>query len=73
MGPVHVSAGTIVDLESSSRNMPTRAASWCGFRPAIRHNGPKYAVLYMHDGQNLFDKATAGYGMEWEIDEHLPS
>ena len=25
----------------------------------------------MHDGQNLFDKATAGYGMEWEVDEHL--
>ena len=34
-------------------------------------HGPKYAVLYMHDGQNLFDKATAGYGMEWEIDERL--
>ena len=26
--------------------------------------GPGHAVLYMHDGQNLFDKATAGYGME---------
>jgi pimeloyl-ACP methyl ester carboxylesterase len=38
-----------------------------GYKP----HGPKYAVLYMHDGQNLFDKATAGYGMEWEIDEHL--
>jgi pimeloyl-ACP methyl ester carboxylesterase len=25
----------------------------------------------MHDGQNLFDKGTAGYGMEWEVDEHL--
>ena len=25
----------------------------------------------MHDGQNLFDKATAGYGKEWEVDEHL--
>jgi pimeloyl-ACP methyl ester carboxylesterase len=25
----------------------------------------------MHDGQNLFDKATAGYGMEWQIDETL--
>ena len=25
----------------------------------------------MHDGQNLFDKKTAGYGMEWEIDETL--
>jgi pimeloyl-ACP methyl ester carboxylesterase len=33
--------------------------------------GPKYAVLYMHDGQNLFDTATAGYGMEWQIDETL--
>ena len=31
--------------------------------------GPPYAVLYMHDGQNLFDKATAGYGMEWKVDE----
>jgi len=28
-------------------------------------------VLYMHDGQNLFDKETAGYGMEWQIDETL--
>jgi enterochelin esterase-like enzyme len=25
----------------------------------------------MHDGQNLFDKETAGYGMEWQIDETL--
>jgi len=34
-------------------------------------HGPKYAVLYMHDGQNLFDPKTAGYGMEWQIDETL--
>jgi pimeloyl-ACP methyl ester carboxylesterase len=25
----------------------------------------------MHDGQNLFDTKTAGYGMEWQIDETL--
>ena len=25
----------------------------------------------MHDGQNVFDTATAGYGMEWQIDETL--
>ena len=56
---------------SSSRNMPIRAASWSGCPTAISRKGPKHAVLYMHDGQNLFDKATAGYGMEWEIDEHL--
>lgn len=30
-----------------------------------------YQVLYMHDGQNLFDAATAGYGVEWGIDEAL--
>ena len=51
--------------------MPIRAGSWSGCRRAISRTGRKYAVLYMHDGQNLFDKATAGYGMEWEIDEHL--
>jgi predicted alpha/beta superfamily hydrolase len=30
----------------------------------------KYPVIYMHDGQNLFDAATSGYG-EWGIDEIL--
>lgn len=29
-----------------------------------------YPVLYMHDGQNLFDNATS-YAGEWEIDETL--
>ena len=28
----------------------------------------KYPVIYMHDGQNLFDAYTAGFG-EWGIDE----
>ncbi len=30
-----------------------------------------YAVLYMHDGQNLFNVQTAGLGMEWGVDECL--
>jgi enterochelin esterase-like enzyme len=70
-GPVHVSAGKIVDLGvlNSKYADPRRVVVWLPRRYSRR--GPKYAVLYMHDGQNLFDKATAGYGMEWEIDEHL--
>ena len=32
----------------------------------------KFPVLYMHDGQNLFDEATSGFG-EWGIDECLDS
>jgi enterochelin esterase-like enzyme len=71
LGPVHVSAGTIVDLGilKSKYADPRRVVVW--LPPGYRTHGPKYAVLYMHDGQNLFDKATAGYGMEWEIDENL--
>ncbi|GAA3982763.1 alpha/beta hydrolase-fold protein [Mucilaginibacter dorajii] len=30
----------------------------------------KYPVIYMHDGQNLFDDYSSGYG-EWGIDEFL--
>lgn len=30
----------------------------------------KYPVLYMHDGQNVFDDATSGFG-EWGVDEAL--
>ncbi len=29
----------------------------------------RYPVLYMHDGQNLFDPKTASFGTEWNIDE----
>jgi predicted alpha/beta superfamily hydrolase len=32
----------------------------------------KYPVLYMHDGQNVFDNATSGFG-EWGVDEALDS
>ena len=32
----------------------------------------RYPVIYMPDGQNLFDKATSAFG-EWEIDETLDS
>lgn len=33
--------------------------------------GVKYAVLYMHDGQNLFDTTTAYGHKEWKVDETL--
>lgn len=69
--PVSVSAGRIVDLGilKSEFADPRRVAVW--LPSTYRSDGPKHAVLYMHDGQNLFDKATAGYGMEWQVDEVL--
>ena len=71
-GPApQVSAGHIVDLGvlKSKYSDPRRVVVW--LPSTYRARGPKYAVLYMHDGQNLFDKKTAGFGMEWQIDETL--
>lgn len=31
----------------------------------------RYPVLYMHDGQNLFDNATSSSEKEWKVDEAL--
>ncbi|HEX4647829.1 MAG TPA: alpha/beta hydrolase-fold protein [Steroidobacteraceae bacterium] len=38
--------------------------------PSYERSTRRYPVLYMHDGQNLFDDATA-YAGEWGIDETL--
>jgi len=37
-----------------------------GYRRATRR---RYPVLYLHDGQNVFDAATAFGGVEWRADE----
>jgi predicted alpha/beta superfamily hydrolase len=33
------------------------------------NKGRHYPVLYLNDGQNLFDRATAFIGVEWQVDE----
>ena len=37
-----------------------------GYRRSLRR---RYPVLYLQDGQNVFDAATAFSGVEWEVDE----
>src|SRR4029453_13310375 len=32
-------------------------------------SAPRYPVLYMHDGQNLFDPRIANTGVDWGVDE----
>ena len=34
-----------------------------------RQTRTRYPVLYMHDGQNVFDAATSFAGVEWGVDE----
>ncbi len=38
--------------------------------PGYDSNSKRYPVLYMHDGQNLFDASTS-YAGEWGVDETL--
>src|SRR5688572_7394439 len=44
---------------------------WLYLPPEYSASGKSYPVIYMHDGQNLFDATTAFGGAEWGIDETL--
>jgi len=39
--------------------------------PGYAEGTKRYAVLYMHDGQNLFEPETSYGGQEWGIDEAM--
>jgi predicted alpha/beta superfamily hydrolase len=39
--------------------------------PGYHESTQSYAVLYMLDGQNVFDRATSAIGEEWGVDETL--
>ena len=43
---------------------------WMYFPPDYETSARNYPVIYMHDGQNLFDAGTSFSG-EWEVDETL--
>ena len=45
---------------------------WVYLPTSYQKGKMKYPVMYMHDGQNLFDKVTSGFG-EWGVDEILDS
>ena len=45
---------------------------WIYLPPDYALSRKRYPVLYLHDGQNLFDAASSSFG-EWQIDESLNS
>jgi predicted alpha/beta superfamily hydrolase len=51
----------------SSRLLPARAV-WVYLPPNYSSSKERYPVLYMHDGQNIFDDSTSAAG-EWHADE----
>jgi enterochelin esterase-like enzyme len=41
--------------------------------PSYNSSTKSYPVIYMHDGQNVFDPHTSSFGIEWSIDETMNS
>jgi len=53
-----------------SRFLPRKRDIIVWLPPDYEENPKKrYPVLYMHDGQNLFEASTAFGGVEWRVDE----
>jgi predicted alpha/beta superfamily hydrolase len=56
----------------TSQILPSTRGVWTYLPPTYLENvRARFPVLYMHDGQNLFDAATAFGGHEWKVDETM--
>jgi len=62
-----------VEILSDAFEMPNLGKQrriWVYLPPNYHESNERYPVLYMQDGQNLFDAKTS-YSGEWEVDETL--
>ncbi len=66
--------GTVEYIDSLTFEflLPRNVIIW--LPPGYYENTTKrYPVLYMHDGQNIFDPTTSAFGTDWQIDEAADS
>jgi len=66
-------AGANVHIITEKFNMPQLGRQrriWIYLPAEYESSHEEYPVIYMHDGQNLFDAYTSGHG-EWGIDEMM--
>ena len=70
-GPALGVSGTRVKLSNfASRHVaPRNVEIW--LPPGYGRDTVRYPVLYMHDGQNVFDPATSMGGVDWGVDEWM--
>jgi predicted alpha/beta superfamily hydrolase len=69
-GPAH---GHIVKINNVVSPQLGNSRTLAIYLPPSYSENPlkRYPVLYLHDGQNLFDAATSAFGVEWQVDERL--
>ncbi len=63
---------SILDTAFAMPQLGRTRRVWIYLPPGYRTSQRRYPVLYMQDGQNLFDAATS-YAGEWGVDETLDS
>lgn len=67
--PVRITGSIRIFNSFASRYVPERTiAVWL---PEDYDSTKKYPVLYMHDGQNLFDSTVTWNHEEWKVDETI--
>lgn len=68
-----ISEGRIVAWRALDGGAAGPMTVWVWLPPGYdAAKGKRFPVLYMHDGQNLFDKALTAYNQEWQMDEAIP-
>ncbi|HYJ78348.1 MAG TPA: alpha/beta hydrolase-fold protein, partial [Longimicrobiaceae bacterium] len=67
----HTVVGTVKVLEGlHSPQLDNERDILVYLPPSYAAGDRRYPVVYMHDGQNLFDRATS-FGEEWAVDQTL--
>lgn len=61
---------SIIDHSFTIHGLDREREIWIYLPEDYDESSELYPVLYMHDGQNLFDDSTS-YAGEWEVDESL--
>ncbi|MFD1316645.1 alpha/beta hydrolase [Namhaeicola litoreus] len=67
----HTKTNNVILLTEGIANDPSNLKNrkiWAYLPPDYHKNSKDYRVIYMHDGQNLFDAQTSFSG-EWQVDE----
>ncbi len=58
-----------LDVESAHLGPARHVEIW--LPPGYENSDRRYPVIYMHDGQNLFDPRIANTGVDWGVDEAI--
>ena len=68
----HVASGRIVTWAALDAGAAGPITVWVWLPPGYdAHKTAHYPVLYMHDGQNLFDRALTMFDQEWGLDQAI--